>query len=84
MPIYDFTCKDCGYEFEALIDYSDANPHCIKCKGKTSRNITRIAMAIVKGSEHRPLDCIVGADSEKKWNFINKRKEKRVSRRIVN
>jgi len=77
MPLYDFICEECEFEFEALINYSDDNPICEKCGGATARHITRIAMPIVKGSEHRPLDCIVGADSEKKWDFINKRKENR-------
>jgi putative FmdB family regulatory protein len=34
MPIFDFACKDCGYEFEYLFIRSDDFPVCPKCGGK--------------------------------------------------
>ena len=31
MPIYEYKCKDCGHEFEALVRKSDV-PVCPSCK----------------------------------------------------
>ena len=47
MPIFDYTCRECGYEFDALIFPEDVakknNPRCPKCKGKTKRIPSQIA-----------------------------------------
>lgn len=32
MPIYDYLCKDCGHEFEALVRNAQ-QPACPSCKG---------------------------------------------------
>ena len=33
MPMYDFHCRTCGKEFEALVRAQDAPPHCPSCRG---------------------------------------------------
>jgi putative FmdB family regulatory protein len=33
MPIYEYTCKDCSHEFEALV-YGSEKAECPKCHGK--------------------------------------------------
>jgi putative FmdB family regulatory protein len=33
MPIYDFHCKGCGHEFEALVRAQDPAVTCPSCKG---------------------------------------------------
>lgn len=33
MPIYDFHCRSCGHEFEALVRVQDAPPRCPSCRG---------------------------------------------------
>ena len=32
MPLYDFVCKSCGHEFEALVRTGDT-PVCPQCRG---------------------------------------------------
>jgi len=32
MPLYDFRCRGCGHEFEALVRASDGDPACPSCK----------------------------------------------------
>lgn len=52
MPIYDFTCSDCGERFEALVLRNIANPEppsCPKCHGqKLEQGISTFAV----DSEH--------------------------------
>jgi putative FmdB family regulatory protein len=33
MPIYDFRCRTCGHEFEALVRPQDTPPQCPSCRG---------------------------------------------------
>ncbi len=34
MPIYEFVCQDCGYEFEKIQSFSDSStPACPNCQG---------------------------------------------------
>jgi len=73
MPLYDFRCLSCGFEFEDLLKISDSNPKCPECNLDTQKLISRFS-GVVTGSEHRSLDCIVGADAEKRWQAIEKRK----------
>ena len=32
MPIYDYVCKACGFEFEKLLLVCDKKPSCPRCK----------------------------------------------------
>ena len=77
MPLYDFSCKSCDSVFEDLIKANEQNPTCIKC-GKETERLVSACNGVVIGSEHRSLDCIVGADSEKKWQQQEKRKQDRI------
>lgn len=45
MPLYDYACKNCGHEFEALVASSDSPPaRCPKCeKTRTERRLSLIA-----------------------------------------
>lgn len=83
MPLYDFCCVKCNNEFEELLKNSDNNPQCSKCGGNTEKIVSTF-LGIVPGSEHRPLDCVVGADAEKKWQAYNKRKIDRQKKEQAN
>jgi putative FmdB family regulatory protein len=34
MPLYDFRCRACAHEFEALVRAGDEGPACPSCKGR--------------------------------------------------
>jgi len=76
MPLYEYRCLKCEYEFEDILSVDAKNPECLECHGETEKLISHF-FGIVKGSEHRLLDCVVGDDANKKWEILNKRKEKR-------
>jgi len=45
MPIFEYVCKDCGKEFEAIVRGAEA-PHCPKCNGaKLEKKLSVFAMA---------------------------------------
>ncbi|MBM7622551.1 FmdB family zinc ribbon protein [Sporohalobacter salinus] len=40
MPIYEFRCKDCGYEFEALCGSNNERPDCCpECKAQELKKL---------------------------------------------
>jgi putative FmdB family regulatory protein len=43
MPIYDFKCTKCGYEFEefSLVEHRDKTRKCNSCLGPACRNIKK-------------------------------------------
>ena len=50
MPIYEYICNDCGYDFERLQSFSDAPIEtCPECTGRVRRVISP-AGVIFKGS----------------------------------
>ena len=49
MPIFEYTCQDCGEEFEAFVSGSNSDVYCTKCN---SRNIKkRFSVFGMKGVE---------------------------------
>jgi len=62
--------------FEEYLKVDSENPLCSDCGHKTEKMVSRFS-GVVKGSEHRLLDCVVGEDAEKRRGFLEKRKEKR-------
>lgn len=45
MPIYEYTCKKCGAEFEELVSAQDELPPCPKCRsGKVEKLMSACAV----------------------------------------
>lgn len=76
MPIYEFSCLKCGHEFEELLPLNSSNPECPKCKSETEKLVSHFC-GIVKGSENRTIDVIVGEDADRRREILRKRREKR-------
>lgn len=76
MPVYEFKCNVCGFKFEEILSIKDSNPKCSKCNNQTEKLISKF-FGIVKGSENRTLDCIIGEDADKKWQAVEKRRSLR-------
>lgn len=77
MPIYEFKCTKCAFKFEELLPFDHKNPNCIKCGSKSKQLISKF-FGVVVGSENRSLDSVIGEQSNKRWEIINKRREKRL------
>jgi len=78
MPIYEFSCNECGHKFEEYLCFNSSDPKCPECKGESKRLISRFS-SVIKGSENRLLDCVVGEDADRRRSYLEKRKEKRKS-----
>ena len=74
MPIYEYRCKTCDNVFQKLLSIKECDSR-INCKcGEQAIKLISHCSFVNEGSEHRDIDCIVGADAEKKWKNIYERK----------
>jgi putative FmdB family regulatory protein len=48
MPIYDFSCSDCGRRFEALVASFRVKPPCPSCGGRRSKR--ELSLPAIHGS----------------------------------
>jgi putative FmdB family regulatory protein len=58
MPIYEYTCKDCSHEFEALV-YGREKAECPKCHSK--RLVPQLSVFAVAGKSGSSADAASGA-----------------------
>ncbi len=49
MPIFEYVCKDCNHEFEALV-YGNQKAECPKCHGKKLTPQLSVFAVAAKGS----------------------------------
>ncbi|MDD5650224.1 MAG: zinc ribbon domain-containing protein [Candidatus Nanoarchaeia archaeon] len=76
MPIYEYVCKKCGNKFEQFMHVNSDLPKCTVCKSDVERLISRFS-SVVKGSEHRLLDCVVGEDADIRRSYLEKRRKRK-------
>jgi putative FmdB family regulatory protein len=62
MPLYDYTCKACGHEFEALVRKDDA-PACPSCKSADLER--RFPMPVVKSEATKALGLAAARKRDK-------------------
>jgi putative FmdB family regulatory protein len=80
MPLYEYRCNECGYEFEELAKSSEdsATVPCKQCKkGQALRRISRFAPVIAGGSPTETIDMSIGRDAENRWKVYGDRQSKR-------
>lgn len=81
MPTYEYRCNKCEEVFEKYIQLSDFdNPQQCVCGGDTNRLFPSSFSFINKTGENRPIDSIIGADAEKRWDIVHARKNKRLKK----
>jgi putative FmdB family regulatory protein len=50
MPIFEYACKECSHEFEALV-FGNNKPECPKCHGKKLESKLSVFAVSAKGAE---------------------------------
>jgi putative FmdB family regulatory protein len=69
MPIYEYTCKDCGYHFDAIRSIKDADSQisCKKCQSQDTRRMISLFFSqsggSVQSSGHSSTSCGCGGCS---------------------
>ena len=69
MPLFDFHCRTCGHEFEALTRPQDPPPKCPSCQGS---DLERLLSGFALHTEERRQAAV--ADSRKRQIKANKDK----------
>jgi len=84
MPIYEYYCNKCKIKFEFIAPKSEGYEEraCPSCKKSAPRKISRPGGFNLKGpgfhaNDYPSIDKVIGADSERRWKEIHKRREKR-------
>jgi len=85
MARYEYRCITCKYEFEKIVPITDSDRQmfCPECESPTQKLISAFSF-VDQTSPNRDIDCVVGADAEKKWNRIYDRKNTRDKLRAKN
>lgn len=74
MPLHEYKCKKCGYEFEELVNNSEEFISCKKCGGEVEMFLSVFSSA-VEGSES--FDAKIGKEAERRWEMYHNRQSKR-------
>ncbi len=78
MPLFEFRCKSCGYEFEELTSKSVDFYPCKKCEKKAEKKMSRFA-SVVEGSHKELYDVKIGRAANKRWEMHHERQDARRS-----
>lgn len=55
MPIYEYACRSCGHEFEAILKTTDPAPPCPKCDGAPEKKVSLAAFHLKGGGWYKDL-----------------------------
>jgi putative FmdB family regulatory protein len=69
MPLYEFVCRECGHDFEALVRAQDAPPVCPKCR---SADLERLLSGFALHTDER--HAAAALDSRRRQIAANKDK----------
>jgi len=79
MPLYEYGCKSCGFEFEELSNKkNEESVECKKCGKDAQRKMSRFS-SVVEGSPNEPVDVKIGRAANKRWEMHHERQDKRRS-----
>ncbi len=78
MPLYEYTCGTCGFEFEELVGGSEDKvvQKCKKC-GKEAKTKMSSFSSVVQGSSNESIDSFIGKESNRRWSIHEDRKSER-------
>jgi putative FmdB family regulatory protein len=87
MPIFEFECKSCGYEFEELKSNKEVSDiiACKKCGEQAERKLSRFSSVIAGGTSVEPIDLTIGRAANQRWQqYSDKQAERRKGKTLEN
>ncbi len=78
MPLYEYKCKKCEFEFEELILNKEGSLliKCRRCGAEAERKMSSFS-SVVQGSSNESVDVKIGREADKRWELYHNRQEKR-------
>ena len=76
MPLYEFECESCGFEFEELSNKDSNSIDCKKCRKAAKRKMSRFSSVVV-GSTNESIDVKIGKAANKRWEMHHERRNER-------
>lgn len=77
MPLFEYECTKCGYQFEELVGRDDSGIKCRQCGAPAKKLMSTFASVISGGSPTEPIDMSVGREADKRWQMHHDRQSKR-------
>jgi len=78
MPLYEYRCGSCKYEFEDLRSSTeDAVIPCKKCGKPADRQMSSFAPVMAGGSTTESADMMIGREASKRWQMMADKQAKR-------
>jgi len=85
MPIYEFECKSCGYEFEELRTNKETSDvaTCKKCGQRAEKKMSRFSSVISGGTSTEPIDMTIGREANQRWQqYYDRQSERRKDKNL--
>ncbi len=76
MPLFEFRCEPCNFEFEELSNKNAGPVECRKC-GKEAQKKMSSFSSVVVGSTNESVDVKIGRAASKRWELHHERQAKR-------
>jgi len=80
MPLYEYTCPSCKFDFELLRNSNEdaATASCLRCNGVATKKVGSVfGFSIAGGSPTEAIDKTIGRDSDRKWQQYSDSQSKR-------
>ena len=80
MPLYEYKCEKCNFEFEELVFNEEGSLFikCKKCGAKAEKKMSPFS-SVVQGSTNESVDVKIGRDANDRWQLYHDRQNKRRS-----
>ena len=80
MPLYEYKCEKCEFEFEELVGNSEG-ALVIKCRmcGASAKKKMSSFSSVVQGSTNESVDVKIGREADKRWQLYHERQSARRS-----
>lgn len=86
MPLYEYKCEKCNFEFEELVHNREGSLiiKCRKCGASAKREISSFS-SVVQGSTNESVDIKIGREASKRWQlYHDKQKVRRSDKKLEN